>query len=166
MLLQLHNLKNFLQHKRAVRESPVATPYMYGLLMALIEKERTQDPRLKRMTSWRNDLPNVSHTTMLRMLNVLNMHPYSKKKVSTHINCVVLYKIKIIKSFGQKIPNSKFPGVLPKLSLASNELKHLVTILHDFARGLIIMDGNTFTLSIILITKSLQKRSVNLESKF
>ena len=84
MLLPLHNLKNFLQHKRAVRESPVATPYMYGLLMALIEKERTQDPRLKRMTSWRNDLPNVSHTTVLRMFDVLNMHPFSKRKVSTH----------------------------------------------------------------------------------
>ena len=67
----------------------MATPYMYGLLMALVEKERTQDPKLKRMTSWRNDLPNVSHTTVLRMFDVLNMHPFAKRKVSTHAISVV-----------------------------------------------------------------------------
>ena len=58
----------------------------------------------------------------------------------------------------------------PFLELVSKELNHLVAILHVYARGLNLMkekkkiviifqkeNGNTFTLLIIFIVKSLQK---------
>ena len=57
-----------------------------------------------------------------------------------------------------------------KLELVSKELNHLADILHVYARGLIFMiiiiifqkeKGNTFTLSIIFIVKSLQKEQIS-----
>ena len=76
------------------------------------------------------------------------------------------YKIKLIKSFGQKEPNSKCPGVLPKLSLVSKELNHLVTILHVFAGGFDYYERKYFYSFNHFYREKSSKRSVNLESKF
>ena len=77
--------------------------------------------------------------------------------------------------------NSLFPeksGILvicqkeegSRLELVSEELNHLVAILHVYARGLIFMkkkkcifqkeNGNTLTLLIIILVKSIQKEQI------
>ena len=49
----------------------------YAQLQAILEAERTLDPKLKRTSSWRNEL-GISHTTYLRMMKDLKMRPYNK----------------------------------------------------------------------------------------
>ena len=70
----------------------VTCPESYAALMAQAEMERHWDPIKKRMTS-RNNPFNLAHTTFLRMAKEIGLHPYTKKKVFTIQNSLILVRL-------------------------------------------------------------------------
>ena len=76
----------------------VSCPEMYAVLMARAELERHWDPSIKRMTSRHNPF-NLAHTTYLKIMNELKMHPYTKKKVHKQIQMSMFFMVKNVFTF-------------------------------------------------------------------